>query len=42
MPVSGYTPGQTIIIDMEANNNSNVHIRKFYIRLVKVNNYCYN
>lgn len=36
MPVSGYTPGQTINLDMNVNNKSNKQISEFSVKLIKV------
>lgn len=36
IPVSGYTPGQMINIDLELTNNSNENISTFVIQIVRV------
>lgn len=36
IPVSGYTPGQMINVDLELANNSNEHIAAFVLKIIRV------
>lgn len=38
VPVSGYTPGQMINIDLELNNTSNENVSAFSIQIIRVGN----
>lgn len=36
IPVSGYTPGQMINVDLELANNSNEYIEAFVLKIIRV------